>query len=156
MLVVEVPGRGPLEIEHLVLDVNGTIALDGSLIEGVAEALAQLTPQMKVVAVTADMHGTASALAVSPGIDVHVIDAGDEARSKTVYIEELGPERVAAIGNGSNDEGMLGAAALGICVIGREGAATEAHAEADIIVTSILDALGLLVEPQRLIATLRR
>ena len=156
MLVAEIPGRGPLEIEHVVLDVNGTIALDGGLLDGLAPIIARITPQMSVVAVTADTHGTASMIGESLGIDVHVIDAGAEARAKTLYVEGLGPERVVAIGNGANDEGMLDVAALGICVVGPEGAAAEAIAEAYVVVTSIEAALGLLAEPQRLIATLRR
>ena len=37
MIQIEVPGRAPLEIRNLVCDVNGTLALDGILIEGVQE-----------------------------------------------------------------------------------------------------------------------
>jgi len=35
MIVLEIPGRPKLTLEHLVLDVNGTIALDGQLVSGV-------------------------------------------------------------------------------------------------------------------------
>ncbi len=42
MLAIDIPGRGQLQIEHLVLDVNGTLAVDGVLIEGVAAGLERL------------------------------------------------------------------------------------------------------------------
>ncbi|MBV9327442.1 MAG: hypothetical protein JO020_15490 [Chloroflexi bacterium] len=51
---------------------------------------------------------------------------------------------------------MLREAALGIAIVGPEGLAAGALAAADVVVPSISDALGLLRNPKRLIATLRR
>jgi soluble P-type ATPase len=62
---------------------------------------------------------------------------------------------VVAIGNGRNDRRMLEAAALGIALIQREGAAVAALTSADVAATGILDALELLQMPKRLVATLR-
>jgi hypothetical protein len=62
---------------------------------------------------------------------------------------------VVAIGNGSNDVPMLKEGVVGICVVGPEGASTAALLGADVVVTDIRDALGLLLKPQRLVATLR-
>ena len=59
------------------------------------------------------------------------------------------------IGNGRNDRLMLDAAGLGIAVIQREGGAAAAILGADIVATSITDALGLLLNTSRLTATLR-
>jgi soluble P-type ATPase len=50
---------------------------------------------------------------------------------------------------------MLKEAALGIGVIQAEGAAVEAILAADLVTTSVLDALDLLIHPLRLTATLR-
>jgi soluble P-type ATPase len=50
---------------------------------------------------------------------------------------------------------MLSAAALGIAIIQREGSAAETVASADVVSTNILDALELLHNPKRLVATLR-
>jgi len=50
---------------------------------------------------------------------------------------------------------MLEAAAVGVAVIGAEGAATGCLLASDIVVTSIADALSLVVDPRRLAATLR-
>ena len=156
MLRIDVPGRGLLSIEHLVLDVNGTIAFDGELLEGVREGVAALEGVLQPVVVTADTHGSAEDLAEALGVHVRVVEAGREAEQKLDLVESLEPDRVAAIGNGANDREMLRASALGICVIGREGAASGTVAAADIVVGSIDDALGMLAVPQRLIATLRR
>jgi soluble P-type ATPase len=63
---------------------------------------------------------------------------------------------VVAIGNGANDAAMLSTAALGIAVLGPEGTARESIEAADVVVTSIEIGLDLLLNPRRLVATLRR
>jgi P-type E1-E2 ATPase len=152
---IHIPGRRPLGLEHLVLDVNGTIACGGQLIEGVAEAIRTLSSRVHIVAITADTFGTADRLRAELGVDVHVISRGDEGQQKMLFVAELGANSVAAIGNGANDAGMLGQAALGIAVLGAEGLALDAFRAADVIVPGIVEALGLLSDERRLIATLR-
>ncbi len=158
MITLDIPGReAPLVIEHLVLDVNGTIARDGEVLPNVAEEVAALVGSgVHVVAITADTHGTAPTLRETLGVDIKVIEPGAEEQQKASYVRWLGAQRVAAIGNGANDTGMLAAAAVGICVIGPEGAAGSAVTSADVVVGDIGTALGLLRAPARLIATLRR
>jgi len=51
---------------------------------------------------------------------------------------------------------MLQAAGLSIAILGPEGLAFDALKNADVVVASILDALDLLLRPDRLRATLRR
>ena len=156
MLELDIPGRGALALEHLVLDVNGTIAFDGVLFDGVGAALQSLRGTLEAVILTADTHGTADELARTLGVQLHVISANDEAGQKAALVRELGPGSVVAVGNGANDVAMLSDAAVGIAVIGAEGASTEALAAADVVVTDVLHALGLLSTPRRLLATLRR
>lgn len=60
-----------------------------------------------------------------------------------------------AVGNGMNDRLMLRTAALGILVLGNEGTSVQALSSADIVVKDILDGLDLLLNPKRIIATLR-
>jgi len=155
MLEVDIPGYGALALEHLVLDVNGTIAGGGELLPGVAEGLAALEGGLHAVAITADAYGTAAALGERLGITVHVIASGWEAGEKLALVQDLGPEAVVAIGNGANDALVLKACAVGICVIGPEGASRAALEAADVVVGSIESALGLLSDPRRLMATLR-
>ena len=157
MIDVQIPGSGQLLLEHLVLDVNGTIAAGGGLVPGVAEAVEALAATLDVVAVTADTHGTATRLREALGIEVRVISQGAEgAQKRRARPSSLGADRVVAIGNGANDVDMVREAALGIVVIGAEGAAGPLLAVADVVTTSILDALSLLSQPARIVATLRR
>lgn len=155
MLTIDIPGRGLLELEYLVLDLNGTVAHDGAVIAGVPEAVSELASVLDVVLLTADTHGTAGEVARSLGATLRVVERGREADSKLDIVDELGAERVAAIGNGANDALMLRDAALGIAVVGGEGAARAAVDAAEVVVGDIEIALGLLVQPLRLIATLR-
>ena len=54
MIDVDIPGYGKLELNHLVLDYNGTLAVDGMLLPGVKAALNALAGSMTVHVVTAD------------------------------------------------------------------------------------------------------
>ena len=72
-----------------------------------------------------------------------------------VLVEKIGPDAVVAMGNGRNDQLMLKAAGVGVAVILGEGASSETLMAADVVCTSILSALDLLLNPLRLIATLR-
>jgi soluble P-type ATPase len=74
---------------------------------------------------------------------------------KLAFVSKLGVNRVVAIGNGHNDRKMLKAAALGIALIQVEGGAVETLVSADVVALNILDALELLRNPKRIVATLR-
>ena len=152
---LDIPGRGILELEDLVLDLNGTIALDGEVLAGVPELLAALSESLTVHLVTADTQGRAVGIAGQLGVRLVLVTPGDEADQKRALVKRLGAERVVAIGNGANDAGMLQAVALGIAVLGPEGLAVEALQAAD-VVASIHNAFSLLLHPRRLVATLRR
>ncbi len=154
-LIIDIPGWHRLTLEHLVLDLNGTVALDGALLPGVAQAVEQLGENLACHLVTADTFGTAAKL-FGPGVTVRVIHAGNEGAQKLALVGSLGPEKVAALGNGANDVDMLKASALGIAVLGYEGAAADAMTAADLVAPGPLTALELLLKPDRLRATLRR
>ncbi len=155
MISIAIPGFGALTFEHLVLDFNGTLAVDGALLPGVTERLAALAPQLSIHVLTADTHGTAAPALAGVACSLDVTPPSGQAEAKRGFVEALGAERVVAVGNGRNDRLMLSAARLGIAVIQREGAAAEAIASADLVVPTIVDALDLLARPLRLVATLR-
>jgi P-type E1-E2 ATPase len=151
-LAVDIPGSEPLRLEHLVLDVNGTLTDRASLIEGVQERLGRLREALDVTLLSADTFGNLDAIAEQLGLKAARISRGEE---KLAYVERLGPERCAAIGNGANDAAMLGVARLGIAVVGREGASAITLRAADLVCGSIVDALDLLLNPLALMSTLR-
>lgn len=156
MLEIYVPGRGVLQLDYLVSDVNGTLAVDGLLIEGVRERLQTLASQLDLRLLTADTHGKQEAIDAILGLKAVRIGPGGESTAKADYVMKLGASRVVALGQGANDAGMLEVAAIGICVLSAEGTSGEAIRAADIVAPDILAGLDLLFHPQRLVATLRR
>jgi P-type E1-E2 ATPase len=156
VIEITIPGREAYKFEHLVLDLNGTIAADGTLISGVGERLGALRDRIHIIIVTADTRGCASELELTLKVEVYKVDTGNEDMQKLALVQELGKERTICIGNGANDVSMLKDAALGVCIIGSEGASSMAVMSSDILVTGINDALDLLLHPVRLIATLRK
>lgn len=155
MLKITIPDYGQLQLQHLVLDFNGTLACDGKLLPGVAQRLAQLAEQLRVHIITADTFGSVAGETLTFPRELVVISPSSQDKSKDDYVRQLGPATVIAVGNGRNDRLMLKSAVLGIVIIQTEGAATEAIQSADLVAPDILAALDLLINPKRLIATLR-
>jgi len=155
MLEIPIPGYKSLHFEHLVLDYNGTLARDGELLEGVADALAALAEPLQIHVVTADTFGKVHRRMADSPCTVVVLPKEQQDVAKRKYVEQLGSDRVVAIGNGRNDRLMLKRAALGIAVVEEEGAAAETLLAADVVCPSILAALDLLRNPLRLTASLR-
>ena len=155
MLELHIPGFKDLNLEHLVLDYNGTLALDGLPLEGVQKRVEALAAHLTIHILTADTFGTVQGQVMGWPCRVEVISRDREAEAKVSYIQGLGTEKTVAVGNGRNDRLMLKDAALGIVVIQTEGTAVEALSAADLVVPGILEALDLLLHRQRLKATLR-
>ena len=153
MIQLAIPGRGVVTLRYAVFDVNGTLATDGVLIDGVAERLNELRQQLDVTMVTANTHGGQANIDAQLGTTSTIIEPAKEREQKAAFVAALGAEQVVALGN---DVGMLAAAAIGIAVLGTEGLNVEALQAADVVAGSIFDALDLLLKPKRLIATMRR
>jgi P-type E1-E2 ATPase len=155
LIEIGIPGWGSMEIENLVLDLNGTIATDGKIPSEVKEKINSLSDKMKIYILTADTQETASEEISNMGVELLKISEEDSAEVKLKVVESLDPTRTVAIGNGNNDRLILKEAALGIAVLGDEGISASAMKNADVIVKNISDALDLFLKPKRLIATLR-
>ncbi len=156
MLELDIPGRGPLQLQHLVTDVNGTLAVDGQLIAGVAQQINSLKDRLTIHLLTADTHGRQAAIDQQLGLTAVRIQPGNEAAQKAEYVHRLGAEAVVALGQGANDAAMLKEAALGICVMSQEGVAVETLLCADLLMPDIATALELLMKPLRIAASLRK
>ncbi len=156
MIELNIPGRGLIQLQHLVCDVNGTLAMDGQLLDGLKQRLTALRDRLTLHLLTADTHGKQDLIDQQLGIKAVRIAPGDESSQKEKYVNELGANRCVAVGQGANDAGMLKAAVVGICVLSPEGTAVEAINSADLVATNIFGALELLENPLRIVATLRR
>lgn len=156
MIKFDIPGLGEYNLEHLVMDVNGTLAVDGQLIDGVAAKIASLRDRLTIHLLTADTHGRQAVIDRQLDLTAVRITPGGESAQKADYVRRLGSEKVAAIGQGANDAEMLAVAHLGICVMSLEGVAKETLLACDLIAPTILSALELLEKPLRIVASLRR
>ena len=156
MLRMEIPGRGALTIEFLVLDMNGTISIDGRISGRFKDKINLLAKRLKVYILTADTRGDAQERLGRIAAELVRIEGEGQAKQKKEFVSRIGAEKTIAVGNGYNDHLMLKEAALGIAVIGREGAATETISNSDVVVKEIEDALDLILKPLRHQATLRK
>jgi len=151
-LSVPIPGRSELRLEHVLLDINGTLTNRGTLIDGVEARLGRLRDAVGIHLVSADTFGTLDAIAARLRVAAVRASNGED---KVRVLDELGRESCAVVGNGANDVAALEAAALGLAVLGPEGASAAALGSADVVCASVIDALDLLLDPKALSATLR-
>ena len=152
MISIEIPQRGLYKLHHAVFDINGTLAVDGVALVGVADYLQTLGRHLSIHLLTAGTHGNLNELEKELGHPLKIIRTGED---KVNYVKMLGSDSVVAIGNGANDAGMLQLAAIGIAVLTDEGVAISTLRAADVLVTSPVHAIELLLLPKRLVATLR-
>ena len=156
VIELDIPGWRRLRLTALVLDVNGTLARDGELLPEVPERLRALRSRLDVYLLSADTYGRLEEIAARLGVAGERLRPGGESEQKAAFVERLGASGVVAVGNGMNDVGMLRAAALAIAVIGHEGLAVPALLAGQVLAGSVGEALDLLLNPRRLLATLRR
>jgi len=156
VIELDVPGWGARKFEHLVLDFNGTLAEDGKLVEGVEDRLPLLCLRLRLHICTADTFGTAAAETRRFDAALKLLKPTVQDEQKAELVRHLGPLKTVAIGNGRNDVLMLREAALGIAVLGREGMSPDLVESADVVCLDVVDALDLLLQPKRLVATLRK
>ena len=155
MISISIPGFGSLNLAHLVLDYNGTLAVDGEPVPGVIERIERLSQDLEVHVITADTFGTVKQKFEKRPCTVSVLGKENQDQAKLAYVNNLGAELTACIGNGRNDGLMLEGCALGMAVILREGASVRTVQSADLVFTCITDALDILLNPLRLTASLR-
>ena len=156
VLEISIPHYKTVLLRHVVLDYNGTLAEDGVLKAEAKVLLPKLTERYSVHVITSDTFGSVQAELAGFETTVKVLQSDDHTGEKEAYISELGSVHCVAVGNGNNDRMMLKKAELGIALIGDEGCNTQTLLNSDIVCTSIKDALMLLLNEKRLVATLRK
>ncbi|RLA76724.1 MAG: haloacid dehalogenase [Epsilonproteobacteria bacterium] len=155
-MTIEIPHYKNITITDIVCDYNGTIAKDGIVLPQIKTLFDQLSKVFTLHVITADTFGSVKAQLEGYGAEIKILTSSDHTLEKADFITTLGAEQSAAMGNGNNDSKMLLAATIGIAVLGDEGCSKAALLNADIICQNSADALALFLEPNRLIATLRR
>ncbi len=153
---IEIKGFNKINVKYILLDVNGTLSTDGCLIDGVKEKIEKLNKNFEIFLLTADTFGKGQEIASVLGVNFKKIGGTNEAEEKLKFLKHLGEKNCIAIGNGNNDILMLKEAALGIGIVGEEGISRDALINSHIIFKNINDALSSILNPKRILATLRR
>ena len=157
MIELRFPNGKKINIKHLVLDFNGTIANDGILIAGVKEKMINLSKILNIHIITADTYGTINRQFNDNNINIEIIEKDFSGEIyKNNFVKNLGKNNVIAIGNGNDDSNMLKSAVIGIAIIGEEGLSTDCVLNSDIVFNNIFDALNIIENVKGLIATLRK
>jgi len=155
MIRIDIPGWGNMEVENVVLDLNGTLATDGKIPSEVKKKINALAGQVKIYVLTADTQGTATEEVRDMKVELIKIEGKDSKEGKFNFLKSLDLEKTIAMGNGNNDQFILKEAGIGIAILGDEGISVISLKQADIMAKNISDALDLLLKPKRLMATLR-
>lgn len=147
-------GVGEIELDTIILDLNGTLAVQGDIVDGAKERL-EILRQLgfKIFLFTGDQRGTAAVQAGELGIDVQRATTADE---KRILTEKLDVAKTVAIGNARIDIGTFEPVKLRIGTLQAEGIHTEILKHIDVLVPSINDALDFLIDPNIFNATMRR
>ncbi|EKE06171.1 MAG: hypothetical protein ACD_19C00066G0001 [uncultured bacterium] len=147
-------GVGEIELDTIILDLNGTLSVNGALVVGVKEQLAKLKKMGYVIYLfTGDQRGNATVLAREIGLEVQKATTAEE---KEILTSKLDTNKTVAIGNARIDIGTFKKTKLRIATLQAEGIHTDILNFVDIIVPSIVDALNLLINPDIFNATMRK
>lgn len=154
MILLQRPGREPLEIESLLIDFEGTLAIDRRVHPKTKDKLSLLSKRLKIYVLSKEPKEIVETALRKVKAELVCVREGESSQEKMTWLQRLGPERTVAIGQGWDDVEMIEQSAFGICVLGKEGTAAKAIEKADLVVTNILDALDFLLKPLRQRATL--
>ncbi|NLC02650.1 MAG: HAD family hydrolase [Tissierellia bacterium] len=155
MIIYEIPGRDNIEIENVVFDYNGTIAVDGKLIHGVQELINILSDQANIYILTADTYGTVEKECININAKVLTFPKENAGENKKEIVEKLGGQRTICLGNGFNDIPMFEECILSIGIVEGEGMSGKLLSLADIVSRNIIEAINIILNKTMIKATLR-
>lgn len=156
MIKIQISDDKELKIKNLVLDFNGTISLDGKIKQSIKKRIIELARQgLDIYIITADTYETAYEESKDLPVKVKIYNNCDETKAKGDFVKYLGSENTISFGNGNNDILMFENSVISVAIIAEEGCFTKAALKSDILIFNIVDAFDLLLNPNRLRATLR-
>jgi soluble P-type ATPase len=154
MITIQRPGQEPLEINFILLDFEGTLASDRRVHPKAKDKINLLSKRAKIYILAKDEKEGVEEVLKKVQAEILYLTEGESSQKKLDLLRQLGATGTVAIGNGVDDGPMIEEAGLGVCVLGKEGASSEALKNADVVFTDILDALDFLSKPLRQKATL--
>ena len=158
-ILVDIPGFGQRHITTMLTDYTGTLSRQGRLVDGVKDGLRVLAELLEIHVITADTYGFAAEELKGVPVEFFLLTGGCHDAKKREYGAKLGLKNCIVFGNGNNDRLLLAAAkeagGIAISVDNGEGCATDAILNSHLFIVGAVNALGLLLEPLGLKATLR-
>ena len=152
-MLIKAPNNRVLDIENIILDLNGTLANYGIVSERSKELIKALKElNYNIILISGDIRGNAANIAKELNIKIFL---GENSEAKAIEVQKFDPNKTAAIGNARIDIGTFNNAIISIATLQQEGIHTEIIKHVDIIVPSIEDALKLFIDTKALEGTLR-
>lgn len=154
---VKIPWGEKYIIQNVVFDLNGTLAIDGEIAKSTEELLKELAKDTKLYIITADTHNTAEKIRKEIGglCEIIVLKSDEHDLEKARFVHSLGFRETVTLGNGANDLKMVQEGILSFGVIGEEGAYGPLLSKVDIVVNHIDHAIKMLLNPMKIVATIR-
>lgn len=147
-------GVGEIELNTIILDLNGTLAVHGKIVDGAKERLLKLRELgYAIYLFTGDQRGNAASPAAELGIEVQKATTTEEKKALTL---KLDTSKTVSIGNARIDIGTFEPVKLRIGTLQAEGIHTGILQHVEVLVPSINDALDFLIHPDIFNATMRK
>lgn len=158
-IVVDIPGFGKCFILHIVSDYTGTHSCGGRMTDAVKDALRKLSNLVDIHILTSDTFGTVRKELDGIPVSIHILEGAEHDVKKAEYVKRVGAPSAAAFGNGNNDRLLLKtvkeSGGLAIAVDNGEGCALDTILNSNLFIHGSENALTLLLDVNRLKATLR-
>ena len=154
MIHIQRPGQEPLEIDFILIGFEGALASDRRVHPKAKDKINLLSRRSKIYILTKEEKERMEEVLRKVNAEIIYLTEGESSQKKSDLVRQLGATRAVTVGNGVDDVPMMKEGAFGLCVIGKEGASSEAVKNADVVFTDILDALDFLLKPLRQKATL--
>lgn len=154
---VKIPWGEKYIIENVVFDLNGTLATNGKIAKSTEDLLKKLAKQAKIYIITADTHNTAKQLEKEIGefAEIFVLKSDEHDLEKARFVHTLGFRETVTLGNGANDLKMVEEGILSFAVIAGEGAYAPLLGKVDMVVHNVDHAIEMLLNPMKIVATIR-
>lgn len=156
MISIQRPGAENLEIHFVLIDFEGTLAMDGRVHPKAKDRINLLSKRTTFYVLTKGDRERVEKVLRKTKAEIIYLTEGNASEEKLALLQRLGPQQTAVIGNGLDDGPVIEQAGLGLCIIGKEGASSGSVVKADVVFTDVLDALEFLLKPLRQRATLTR
>ncbi len=156
MILIQRPGQESIEIDYILIDFEGTLALDGRVHPKAKDKINLLSKRTKIYIFAKGEKEKIEETLRRVKAELFFLKEEDSSSKKLDLLLNLGAPRAVVIGNGLDDVPLMEEAGLSMVIIGKEGTSGKLIQTADLVFTNIVDALDFLLKPLRQKATLCR